>query len=801
MTKDAFRVDSRRSNIGVVGDHARVEGGIHHYHERARRASVQEYAPPSLPDPDILASPGPLPPGSCIPFIRNKLFTGRVEALKSLAGVFLRDDHPLGAVVQVIHGMGGVGKSQLVVEFAWRYGRFFHGVHWLDASRPEALDSEVVACGRRMCLHGWPSEQPDQVARTLREWEQRNQRLVVFDSLNDFVAARRWLARLHSAPIDILITSRRSDWPSDLAVQTVHLDVWSAPESYEFLRRHLKEAQASDADLQRLATRVGHLPLALELARRYLNHMPTVSVADHLDQMESVGTHPAMQRWRADRGSPTGHTLDLTDTFALSWRQVSDEVARRVFLMSGYCAPSRVIPLSVFERAIGDRELCHSALDLLTGLGLLGRVGDVGGYAIHPLLSEYARRQDGASRVLPALSSALTELAREANRTGIPGRFAPLYPHAKAVASAAEKAEVEYAVHLLDNIGYYLNMIADWEEAEEACSRAVALAETIFGAHRPEVATCVTTLGWVLQGRGDLDKALECYQRALNIDEAAFGPSNHVHIARDLRNIGDIHKAQGNLKEAQRYIEQALEVSWNLPEAHRAKSVAHNANSLGWLLKDRSKLLEAKVCFEEALEETESQLGSSHPDVATCCVNVGLILKEERKPSQALEYFDRALEVDQEVFGRVHPKIARDLSNKGWARKDLGDLEKAHRCFERALEVMETYFGPDHTDVTSSLVDLGWILKDLGNVDQALSYFRRALSINKAAYGSDDLSVAHDLNRIGILLHDQGDLKKAKESFQQALDLVSNNVSAEDWLIRDLRNHLSRVRNRLEEAC
>jgi len=91
------------------------------------------YTPPAPPDPDAMPEPGRLPPGSSVPHRRNALFTGRQDALKRLARGLLHEEAPSTLVTQTVAGMGGVGKTQLAVEFAYRYGRFFHGVHWLNA--------------------------------------------------------------------------------------------------------------------------------------------------------------------------------------------------------------------------------------------------------------------------------------------------------------------------------------------------------------------------------------------------------------------------------------------------------------------------------------------------------------------------------------------------------------------------------------------------------------------------------------------------------------------------------------------
>ena len=107
------------------------------------------YDPPAPPPPGVLPDPGDLPPGSHLPYNRNPLFTGRAADLLALATRLLPATGEPPAVV-IASGSGGVGKTQLAVEFAYRYGRFFHGVHWLSAENPAAIDAAVAVCGRRM---------------------------------------------------------------------------------------------------------------------------------------------------------------------------------------------------------------------------------------------------------------------------------------------------------------------------------------------------------------------------------------------------------------------------------------------------------------------------------------------------------------------------------------------------------------------------------------------------------------------------------------------------------------------------
>ena len=135
--------------------------------QRIKAQTPDHPTPPPLPDPDTLPDPGPLPPGSRLPFQRNAVFTGRVEPLKALARALIHGESASTLVTQAVHGMGGIGKTQLAVEFAHRYGRYFCSVHWLNAALPEGIAAQVALCGQAMNLTNWPQEQPQQVAHSI----------------------------------------------------------------------------------------------------------------------------------------------------------------------------------------------------------------------------------------------------------------------------------------------------------------------------------------------------------------------------------------------------------------------------------------------------------------------------------------------------------------------------------------------------------------------------------------------------------------------------------------------------------
>ena len=165
----------------------------------------------SLPPKGELPEPGDFPPGSRLPFPRYAHFTGRQPDLLALAEKLFYGS-PLSRPALVISAMGGMGKSQLAVELAYRYGRFLDGVHWINAAAD--ISAEIAACGQAMQLEYWPEKLPDQVAATLKAWQEGKRsgdlRLLVLDNLEEPETLGEWLPQLSG--LRLLATSRRTDY-------------------------------------------------------------------------------------------------------------------------------------------------------------------------------------------------------------------------------------------------------------------------------------------------------------------------------------------------------------------------------------------------------------------------------------------------------------------------------------------------------------------------------------------------------------------------------------------------------------
>jgi tetratricopeptide (TPR) repeat protein len=666
-----------------------------------------------------------IPDGSYIPFLQNTFFTGRTEILKAVEqDIFGNKPKPA-----VISGMGGVGKTQTAVEFAYRYGYRYRGVHWMNLDNPEMLDSEIAQCGRKMGIS--LEKQDEQVVETLSHWKKDGPRLVILDNFEQLDQVPAVLNRLAHANVRLLVTSRRADWLADLGVDVHALDSFTPQEALGFLRQHLGENE-QEHELFGLAERLGFLPLALELAAKYLN-VADASIEAYLAELSSSIEHESMQSETfeaMDIRTSTGHALDLRATFALSWQKVTDPIQQDIFKMAGYLAPNVPIPKNIFEGALEQKPIAiNKALYRLYGLGLL-RKSEKSEPSIHPLLAEYARLlSKGDQELLVTLADMLAALSSWAVDTEIPTEFNFIKAHILVFAAFAEDANLKKTGTILNDYGYHLQMVADYAGAQAAYERALKIDESNFDPDDPKIAIRLSNLGSVMRDLGDLKGAREALEQALKIDEANIGPDDPT-IAIRVNNLGGVMQALGGLEEARAAFERALKID-EASFGPDHPSVARDVNNLGGVYYEQGNLDGARAAFERAMKIDEANLGEDHPNVATLVNNLGMVMKDQDDLPGARAAFERAIKIWEANLGTEHPQVATGVNNLAGVNYAQGDLHDARAAYERALKIFEKHLGENHPNVAVLVSNLGIVLRDLGDLNGAREALEHALAIFK----------------------------------------------------------------------
>ena len=367
-----------------------------------------------------------------MPFPRNLDFVGRTDDLERLHAT-LQQREPVGIRPAGLTGMGGIGKTQLAVEYVYRFKDAYpDGIFWINAAEP--LAEGLAQIGSRLRPQVLERPPDEQLRAAFDELKRRPGALLVFDNLEDPAQLARPVGA-EASPLTlgcrILFTTRQRELgrfqPIEVSVlpEGPALQLLLRDDSRHPVRDDPDHPERSEATA--VCRMLGYLPLALELASAFLAEWPEVSLADYRTRLEEEGCLPTLDSEVANLAAVNFqpiHEAAVAATLKTQWEALrpGDETARLVFRVAGQFTEAAAIPVAT--------------LGLFAGVSLAGRPGNPS-----PLQRALKRLHD--VRLIEELHEKrirLHPLVREFARSLTPEAETPEFRHACArrVAKAFE---------------------------------------------------------------------------------------------------------------------------------------------------------------------------------------------------------------------------------------------------------------------------------------------------------------------------------------------------------------------------
>jgi len=771
---------------------------------------------------DILArTAGPTKP-VVLPYPSlGPLFKGREEILRRLRASLESGGAGRATAIaaKALHGLGGVGKTRLAVEYAWRHADDYSALLLVTADSPEALHRNLAALCEERALDLPEREAAEEAVRTAAavRWLQEHPGwLLILDNVDTpeaAAAAEDLLAELRGG--HVLLTGRLSSWSAQ--VEALELDLLVREDAVEFLlaRTDGRRRKRADDDAQAgvLAEELGRLALALEQAGAYIAHR-RLDFAGYLREWRERRDH--VLAWYDERLMQ--YPKSLAVTWQTSFDQLSDP-ARSLLDRLAWLAPEPIpeslldVPVPAAGAAPATQppgsEIAPdpgAALAELATYSLVNRAADQPAFAVHRLVQEVTRRSQRDAPGHPSLVEALgwVDAAFVGNPQDVRTwpTLIPLAPHARAVAGHGDSAGIASpTVRLMNQLGQLFDAQALYREAEPLMVRALSIDERSYGPDHPRVATHLNNLAQLLKATNRLVEAELLMRRALSIDERSCG-ADHPRVATRLNNLAQLLKATNRLEEAEPLMRRALSIDERSYGADHP-DVARDLTNLAALLQETNRLEEAEPIKSRALSIDERSYGADHPRVAIQLSNLAQLLKARSRLEEAEPLMRRALSIAERSYGPDHPAVAINLNNLAALLQARNRLEEAEPLIRRALSIDEQSYGADHPAVAVRLNNLAALLKETNRLKEAEQLVRRALSIDKRSYGADHPQVARDLNNLAQLLKARNRLEEAEPLMRRALSIAERSYGPDHPDVAINLNNLAGLlqeTTRLEEA-
>ncbi len=649
-----------------------------------------------------------------LPIKRNSFFTGREEILEDIRES-LEAGHET-ALTQAISGLGGIGKTQIAVEYAYRSRGFYKAILWIDAESEASLNKSVLEIAD---IIGLEKDTNDLQTRkkAVQKWLIENSNsLLILDNIEEMKIYDEFVPAGTTG--HVLITTRL---PTTGNVQKIDASEMGEESGLFLLRRSgiiAKEQTVEEAPkevltaAQKINEMFGGLPVALEQAGAYIQETGA-SLQNYLKLFESDS-----KKILSLKGETQVYPKAVTEVFQISLEKIDEKNPAAGELVRLCCfLDSDSIPDIIFrdgkeelgeelsKAAEGDFEWSEVIREA-TRFSLIQRNTDRESLRIHRLVQQVLREslekpEEWAEKAAMALSTGFPN----------PNEFEnwPLcekvLPNAYAILNWIDKFNMSVSGRAFACGGTFQFKQGVYLEAEVFYKKALDLNRSFFGEEHPDVATSLNNLAVLYKNQGRYEEAEPLYLAGLKMSQKLHG-EEHPDVAMSLSNLAELYRSQGRYEEGEPLCKAALEMQKELlGEEH--PEVALSLNNLAGLYMSGGRYDEAEPFFREVLEMMKKLLGEEHPDVATSLNNLALLYNNQGRYEEAEPLYLEAYEMRKKLLGEEHPDVAGSLNNLGVLWGHQGNYSKAKRYFEQACNLYTRLLGSEHPESIRCKKSLG----------------------------------------------------------------------------------------------
>ncbi|TRX93584.1 hypothetical protein FHL15_005556 [Xylaria flabelliformis] len=660
----------------------------------------------------------------------------------------LRSDGSRRAVV--LHGLGGIGKTQLAIAYTKRHKDHYSAIFWINISDENSLSKSFTRIANQI-IQRHPSAKPSinmsnkgsphETIAGVKEWlslPNNTRWLLVYDNYDNpklpsntdrtAIDIQEYLPEVYQG--SIMITTRSSEVKIGHTIRMGKIQ--NVQDSLEILSTTSKRKGLSgDHDAARLAEELDGLPLALATAGAYLEQT-SVSFGSYLNLYRDSWVR--LQTNTPQLGSYADRTL--YSTWELSYnkiRQRNENAAALLRLWAYFNSQDIWLELLQSDDKHNIRWIREVTKDELTFTQAVRTLIDYGLVEIH-----YSKDERSIER--------------------------RLFQHAAKYDAVILDTIIDKQAWIFSNLSILYLKHGKPKEAVEMCRRALTVCEKVFGSQHPVTLQTLNNLGIVYIQDGNFEKALEIYQRALQGAEHTLGP-NHDLTRVIVCNLGFMFSQQGLLKDAEDIFQRTLQSREN-----RAGNIdtANEMYSLGLIFEKQGRLNEAENMYQRALKCLEEALGPNQISRVDNVYSPDRIFYDQSKLKDAEDLYIWGI-IDRKRMVMVNVSILDIVRRLCSVFRAQGKLEEAEDLYYRALQGKARGVGPMNAVTLDIVSHLGHLLLVQGKLKDAEELYRWTLQGIGKHLGPNHLSTFFPVYGLGDVFYARGKPEEAEEMYRLAL--------------------------------
>lgn len=646
-----------------------------------------------------------------VPYQKNDQFTGRNALLDELSTKLWKNDSPRFSHQIVLHGLGGVGKTQIALQYAHTHRDRYGNIFWVTAASETTLLTAFQDIGKRTgCVSHIEALEPSEIATRVLTWLNAQARwLLVFDNLEDDSVVEKYLPH-PSALKHMLMTMRNHH--CDISAEKVEVSVLEQDEAMKLLLTCSKVTATSDAreEVTKIVMLLGNLPLAIEQAAAYIRE-----VSKNIFNFIQRYTETRLLFDRERQKGVRDYEYSVATTWSMSFSQIeaNNSDASTLLRLMAFLNPDGIL-IEFLEagrdgvddhlrQILPDSDRFDRALSDLERFSLIKRQGS--GYealvVIHRFVQAVVMDQRPPN-VCFNITEAIVKLADSAF---------PAFPHWN-TARTIDNESCKYQYQVLS----LLSKVPSWN--------SIAFGNVTY------------RIGEFFIREGEDKEATELLIKTINNFEKNAGSDDRRTVGAKA-NLGWAYTSLARSREAVGILEPLLEIAVFVlgPEDLDTLQVAH-VLVYAYLVQNRLK--EAVSLQENVLEARISLLGEEHPDILAAMGNLAMTYARQNNPKDAQKLEEKILEARTRLLGEEHLDTLHAKSNLVATYSEQNNWKAALKLEEDILEPRARIFGPEHPNTITTMRNLAITYGKQGNYEQALELAQQVFELRKSVLGVED---------------------------------------------------------------